>query len=92
MQPSAPIIVRVLDPPVRGLGLGDTILGAVGLTGALAASAAVLGLLVAGVVILYRRAQSRRITEEEASQTQPLGLTPPAPREGARPADARDDR
>jgi ABC-type Fe3+ transport system permease subunit len=76
--PSTPIIVRVLDPPVRGLGLGDVILNAVGLTGALTVAALLLGLVLAGVVITYRRVRSRRITEEEASQTQSLGLTPPA--------------
>jgi hypothetical protein len=76
--PTTPIIVRVLDTPVRGLGLGDVILNAVGLTGALTVAALLLGLVAAGVVIMFRRARSRRITEEEASQTQSLGLTPPA--------------
>ena len=79
MQPaSTPIIVKVIDAPVRGLGLGDTILNAVGLTGALAIGAVTLGLILAAVVITYRRAMSRRITQEDASQTQSLGLTPPA--------------
>ena len=71
-------MVRVVEAPVRGLGLGDTILNAVGLTGALAIGAVAFGLILAAVVIIYRRAQSRRITEEDASQTQSLGLTPPA--------------
>lgn len=79
MQPaSTPIIVKVIDAPVRGLGLGDTILNAVGLTGALAIGAVTFGLILAAVVITYRRAMSRRITQEDASQTQSLGLTPPA--------------
>ena len=79
MQPaSRPIIVKVVETPLRGLGLGDTILSAVGLTGALAIGAVLLGLILAGVVITYRRARSRRITDEDASQTQSLGLTPPA--------------
>ena len=79
MQPaSTPIIVKVVETPLRGLGLGDTILSAVGLTGALAIGALLLGLILAGVVITYRRARSRRITDEDASQTQSLGLTPPA--------------
>ena len=79
MQPaSTPIIVRVVEAPVRGLGLGDTILSAVGLTGVLAIGAVALGLILAAVVIAYRKAQSRRMTEEDASQTQSLGLTPPA--------------
>jgi len=71
-------MVKVIDAPVRGLGLGDTILNAVGLTGALAIGAVTLGLILAAVVIPYRRAMSRRITQEDASQTQSLGLTPPA--------------
>jgi hypothetical protein len=78
VQTPSPIIVKVVEPPVRGLGLGDVILDAVGLTGALIVSALVLGLLVAGIVIVYRRRQSRRITDEQAAQTQSLGLTPPA--------------
>jgi len=79
VQPaSTPIIVKVVETPLRGLGLGDTILSAVGLTGALAIGAVLLGLILAGVVITYRRARSRRITDEDASQTQSLGLTPPA--------------
>jgi hypothetical protein len=76
--PSTPIVVKVVEAPVRGLGLGDVILNAVGLTGVLALGALLFGLVLAGVVIAYRRAQSRRITDEEASQTQSLGLTPPA--------------
>jgi hypothetical protein len=77
VQPPS-IIVRVVDAPVRGLGLGDVILSAVGLTGALAIGAVLFGLALAGIVILVRRARARRITVEEASQTQSLGLTPPA--------------
>jgi hypothetical protein len=69
-----------MDAPVRGLGLGDVILGAVGLTGVLAIGALLFGLVLAVVVIGYRKAQSRRITDEQASQTQHLGLTPPAHR------------
>jgi hypothetical protein len=76
--PSTPIIVKIVEAPVRGLGLGDVILNAVGLTGALAIAGLALGLILAGVVITYRRAKSGRITEAEASQTQSLGLTPPA--------------
>ena len=79
-SPPSPIIVRVVEAPVRGLGLGDVILNAVGLTGALALGALVLGLALAALVIGYRKLQARRVTDEEAAQTQPLGLTPPARR------------
>lgn len=69
-----------MDAPVRGLGLGDVILNAVGLTGALAIGALALGLVLAAIVIGYRKLQAGRITDEEAAQTQQLGLTPPARR------------
>jgi hypothetical protein len=78
MQPPSPIMVKVVDAPVRGLGLGDVILSAVGLTGVMAIGAVVFGLLLAAAVIAYRKRQSRRVTDEEAAQTQPLALTPPA--------------
>jgi hypothetical protein len=79
-SPPQPIIVKVLDAPVRGLGLGDVILNAVGLTGALALGALALGLMFAAIVIVYRKRQAGRVTEEDAAQTQQLGLTPPARR------------
>jgi ABC-type Fe3+ transport system permease subunit len=69
-----------MDAPVRGLGLGDVILNAVGLTGALAIGALALGFVLAALVIGYRKLQARRITDEDAAQTQQLGLTPPAHR------------
>jgi hypothetical protein len=79
-SPATPIIIKVMDTPVRGLGLGDVILNAVGLTGALAIAAVVFGVILAAMVIGYRKLQARRITDEAAAQTQPLGLTPPAHR------------
>ena len=78
--PASPIVVRIVDAPTRGLGLGDVILDAVGLTGTLAIGALALGLLLAVIVIAYRKLQARRITDEDAAQTQQLGLTPPAHR------------
>jgi hypothetical protein len=78
--PAPPIIVRLADEPVRGFGLGDVLMGAVGVTGVILLGAVVLGLLLAGVFIGYRKLQDRRISDEDASQTQQLGLTPPASR------------
>jgi hypothetical protein len=76
--PSSPIIVKVVEPQVRGLGLGDVILNAVGITGVLAVGALLLGLVFAVIVIGYRKRQAQRITDEQAAQTQSLGLTPTA--------------
>ena len=78
--PPPPIIVKVVEPPIRGLGLGDVILNAVGLTGALLIGALLFGFVLAAVVIAYRKLQAQRITDEDAAQTQQPGLTPPAHR------------
>ncbi len=75
--PTPPIIVKVVEPN-PGLGLGDVILNAVGLTGVIAVVALLLGLVLAAGVIGYRRLRAARVSEDEAAQTQSLGLTPPA--------------
>jgi len=53
---------------------------AVGLTGAITIGALVFGLVLAAVIIGFRKFKAARVTEEETAQTQPLGLTPPAHR------------
>jgi membrane protein CcdC involved in cytochrome C biogenesis len=78
--PASPIIVKIIEPPVRGFGLGDVIINAVGLTGVMVIGAVVLGCVLAAVIIGYRKFQVRRLTDDEAAQTQSLGLTPPARR------------
>jgi hypothetical protein len=77
---SQPIIIRLADQPVRGFGLGDVLLGALGVTGVMALGALVLGLLLAAVFIGYRKLRDRLTSDEAASQTQQLGLTPPESR------------
>ena len=57
-------------------GLGDVMLQAVGLTGAITISALLFGLLLAAVFIGYRKLTVRFQSEDAASQTQSLGLTP----------------
>ena len=42
-MPSSPILVRVVGPATDELSLGDVILGALGLTGAIALAAVALG-------------------------------------------------
>ena len=77
-QPSGPIIARIVDEPVRGFGLGDVILGAIGLTGAIVLGALLLGFLLAGIFIWYQKLMIRRSGPDDDGQTQLLGLTPPA--------------
>ena len=78
--PTTPIIVRLAEEPLRGFGLGDVLLGALGVTGVMLLGALVLGLLLAGVFILYQKLKDRWSPAEAASQTQQLGLTPPVSR------------
>ena len=72
--PSTPIIVRVVEENEIA-GLGDVMLQAVGLTGAIAIGALAFGLVLASIIIGYRKIQAR-LTPEDEIQTQPLGLTP----------------
>jgi len=57
-------------------GLGDVMLQAVGLTGAITLGALLFGLVLAAVFIGYRKLTARFQSEDAASQTQSLGLTP----------------
>lgn len=75
--PSTPIIVRVVEESEIS-GLGQVMVQAVGLTGAITIGAVVFGLMLALVIIGFRKFKAGRETEEETAQTQPLGLTPPA--------------
>ena len=54
MLQSSPIIVKIIEPPGDPTGLAGVLIGALGLTGALAVLALVLGLLSGGVVYLFR--------------------------------------
>jgi len=72
--PSTPIIVRIVEKNEIS-GLGDVMLDAIGLTGVMAVGAVLFGLVLAVVIISYRKLRARLDPEEDA-QTQPLGLTP----------------
>jgi hypothetical protein len=48
-----PIIVRVVEAPVKETSLSDVIFGAIGLVGILLVAAALLGAVLGGGLILY---------------------------------------
>ena len=56
-------------------GLGDVMLDAIGLTGVIAVGALLFGLVLATIIIGYRKLRAR-LEPEADIQTQPLGLTP----------------
>jgi hypothetical protein len=77
VPPSTPIIVRIVETSEVS-GLGNVMIQAIGLTGAIALGALGFGIVLASAIIGYRKLRVRGVTDEEAGQTQSLGLTPPA--------------
>jgi hypothetical protein len=73
LQPSDPIVVRVLEEPVHETTVADVVVGALGLTGVLLMAALLFGLLLGFLMVARRRLRERRNLEEEG--TQRLGLT-----------------
>jgi hypothetical protein len=73
VQPSDPIVVRIVEPPAHETTIADVVLGALGLTGVLLLAAALCGLLLGVLLVARRRLRERRNIEEEG--TQRLGLT-----------------
>jgi Na+/H+-dicarboxylate symporter len=72
--PSTPIIVKIIETDEIA-GLGDVMLEAIGLTGVISVGAVLFGLVLAIVIIGFRKIKARLHPDEDA-QTQPLGLTP----------------
>ena len=72
--PKAPIVVKIVEQNEIA-GLGDVMLEAIGLTGVIVVGAALFGLVLAILIIGYRKINARLHPEEDV-QTQPLGLTP----------------
>lgn len=75
--PTTPIILRIVEENEIA-GLGHVIVAAIGLTGAITIGALLFGLVLAVIIIGYRKIKANLEPEDEAGQTQPLGLTPPA--------------
>jgi len=59
MQPQEPIMVHVVQQPVESTTLGDVLIGAFGLTGALVIVALLLGFVLGGILIGFKRLRER---------------------------------
>lgn len=59
LQQPDPIIVRVVQQPVRSTTVADVLLGAIGLTGLLVLAAVLLGALLGGTLIGFKRWRER---------------------------------
>lgn len=80
MQPSDPIIVRVIQEPAETTTIGDVLLGSLGLAGALILAAAALGLLLGGLLIGIKLVRAR-YNLEPTIDLQELRVTPGATRQ-----------
>jgi hypothetical protein len=74
LQPE-PIIVRVVEQPVQDTSIADVIIGAIGLTGFLLITAALLGLVLGGILIGLKKLRARYGVEEEGDPNA-LRVTP----------------
>lgn len=59
LQRGEPIIVRVVEQPVDETTIADVILGSLGLVGVMLVSALLLGLLLGGAMVLYKRLRAK---------------------------------
>lgn len=66
---SSPVMVRVVEEPVRSATVADVLIGAIGLTGVLVVCAVLLGLALGGILIgikKYRERHGLGIPDSEA--------------------------
>jgi hypothetical protein len=69
-----PIVVRVVEQPVHDTSIADVIIGAIGLTGFLLLTAALLGALLGGILIGVKLLRARN-NLEPMSDSEVLHIT-----------------
>jgi uncharacterized membrane protein YqhA len=79
-QTAQPIIVHVLDEPVKSTGVADILIGALGLTGAMLFAALLLGVLLGGILIGIKKLRARygmeSVPDSESLRVTPSSSTP----------------
>jgi hypothetical protein len=79
VQQNAPIVVRVIEEPVKSTGVADILIGALGLTGVMLLAALLLGALLGGILIGIKRLRARYnlepIPDSEALRVTPSSST-----------------
>jgi hypothetical protein len=66
----------MVDQPTKEISVADILMGSVGITGIFLIGAALLGLALGGMFILYRRWQDSRDLESPADETFQLTQPP----------------
>ena len=59
MQSAQPIVVRVMEEPVKSTGVADILIGALGLTGVMLLAALLLGALLGGILIGIKKLRAK---------------------------------
>jgi hypothetical protein len=75
MQPTDPIIVRVVEEPVRSTTIVDVLLGSLGLVGVLLLAALVMGAILGGAMIGIKLLRAR-YNLEPVPDSESLRVTP----------------
>ena len=70
-----PIVVRVMEEPVKSTGVPDILIGAFGLTGVLLLAALLLGALLGGILIGIKKLRAKYNLDAEADINE-LRVTP----------------
>jgi len=77
LQSQPPVIVRVVEQPVHETTISDVIFGSLGLVGVLLVAAAIMGLVLGGGLILWKRLRHRDGLDAEHDAAN-LRVTPEA--------------
>jgi hypothetical protein len=75
MQPSDPIMVRVIEQPAESTTVADVLIGALGLTGAMLLAALLLGAVLGGILIGIKVLRAR-YNLEPIPDSESLRVTP----------------
>jgi hypothetical protein len=76
LQQQGPIIVKVVEQPVRETSIVDVIVGAVGVIGVGLMCAALLGAVLGGVLILLKRWRVQHGYERDPVADNPYRISP----------------
>ena len=79
MHQAQPVIVRVIEPAVESTSIADVVVGSLGLTGAMLLAALVLGAILGGVLIGFKKMRAR-LNLEPIPDSEALRVTPGLPR------------
>lgn len=77
---SNPVMVHVLEEPVRSTNVADVLIGSLGLAGALTIAAFILGGILGAILIGYKRFRAKYdldpVPDSEALRVTPSSSTP----------------